>query len=101
MSQGLRDCIQSVVVKFLAAAEDHYVPQERVASRWLNFGEGVSHLAHLVGAGSRRVPACVRRAELGPRWVLYLWGNHKTATRPTAAEYEALNGRVRAEISYL
>ncbi len=36
------DTIESVLVKFLAAAEDHYVPQERVAGRWLNLGEGVT-----------------------------------------------------------
>ena len=40
--QELKDTIESVVVKFLAAAEDHYVPQERVASRWLNLGEGAT-----------------------------------------------------------
>ena len=40
--QELKDTIESVDVKFLAAAEDHYVPQERVASRWLNLGEGVT-----------------------------------------------------------
>jgi len=92
MSQGLKDCIKSVVVKFLAAAEDHHVPQERVASRWLNFGEGVTWRILLEQVLAEYQPAFgVQSSALGG----YLWGNHKTATRPTAAAYEALNGRVR------
>ena len=31
LSQELKDTIAMVLIKFLAATEDHYVPQERVA----------------------------------------------------------------------
>ena len=84
MSQGLKDCIKSVVVKFLAAAEDHYVPQERVASRWLNFGEGVTWRILLEQVLAEYQPAFgVQSTALGG----YLWGYHKKTRRPTAAEY--------------
>ena len=97
MSQGLKDCIEAVVVKFLAAAEDHYVLQERVASRWLNFGEGVTWRILSEQVLAEYQPAFgVQSKALGG----YLWGYHQKTRRPTAAEYEALGGRVRAETSY-
>ena len=95
--QELKDTIESVVVKFLAAAEDHYVPQERVASRWLNLGEGVTWRIVWEQVLAEYQPAFgVQSKQLGG----YLWGFHNKKRRPNAAKYAALGGRVRAAISY-
>jgi hypothetical protein len=89
LCQELKDTIESVLVKFLAAAEDHYVPQERVAGRWLNLGEGVTWRTVWEQVLAEYPPAFgVQSKQLGG----YLWGFHKKKRRPTAAKYAALGG---------